>query len=170
MSTQSGHNVPSDPDRLPRRPSPELLRNYLETHDAPCPVCGYNLRGVAMVTCPECDAPIELVVGSSQYRLGAWLTAMLAFAMALGFDLVIGMLMVVPVIITGGEDGAILFLAGSLVTLGLGCIGMLWVLVANKRAWMRIAVRSQWKLAWVIFVCVFLIHLAVGTGFVLMTM
>jgi len=160
----------SDRDRLPRNPSPELLRDYLASHDAPCPVCGYNLRGVVLAACPECNAPIELSVGSSQARLGAWLFAMLAFAMALGFDLVIGMLMVVPVFITGGEDGAILYLGGSLVTMALASIGMLWVLIANKRGWLRRDWRGQVKLAWGIFVGVFLVHLAVGVGFLLMTL
>ncbi|MDF1809250.1 MAG: hypothetical protein P1U42_06105 [Phycisphaerales bacterium] len=156
-----------NPDRLPRHPTPELLREYLDTHDAPCPICGYNLRGVVLVNCPECDAPIELTVGSSQLQLGAWLTAILAFAMALGFDLIIGMLLVIPVVITGGEDDAVLFLAGSLTALGLGCIGMLWVLIANRSAWMKKARRTQWKIAWTIFMSVFLIHLLVGVGFVL---
>jgi len=157
-------------DRLPRHPTPELLREYLDTHDAPCPVCGYNLRGVVVENCPECNAPIELTVGSSQLQLGAWLIAMLAFAMALGFDLIIGMLLVVPVIITGGEDGAILYLAASLTTLGLGCIGMLWVMIANRQAWMKKARKSQWRIARTIFMTVFTIHLLVGIGFVLIAM
>lgn len=155
-------------DRLPRHSSPELLREYLQSHDAPCPICGYNLRGVELVVCPECEAPIELAVGSPSARLGAWLFALISFAMPLGFDIVIGLLMVVPVIITGGEEKAILFLAGSLVTLSLVCIGMVWVTIVNKRKWLNMAWRTQWKLAWVIFISVFLIHLAVGTGFVLM--
>ncbi len=154
-------------DHLPRQASTDLLHTYLETHDALCPICSYNLRGVSLGNCPECNAPIELAIGSSQLKLGAWLTAMLAIAMALGFDVVIGMLLVVPVIITGGEDGAILFLAGSLTTLGLACIGMLWVLLANRRGWLKMGQRSQWKAAWAIFIAVFVIHLAVGVGFVL---
>lgn len=154
-------------DRLPRHPSPELLKAYLQSHDAQCPVCGYNLRGVVLAVCPECEAPIELMVGSQQARLGPWLMAMLAFAMALGFDGVIGLLLVVPVIISGGEAKEALFLAGTLVTLGLVCVGMLWVLVARKRSWMGLDVRQQWAIARVIFISVFLVHLAVGVGFVL---
>lgn len=30
--------------------------------DVPCPGCGYNLRGVAQDTCPECGATLHLTV------------------------------------------------------------------------------------------------------------
>ena len=49
---------------------------WLEARDAPCPVCGYNLRGVASARCPECAAPLRLEVGSVQTRTGPWLLAM----------------------------------------------------------------------------------------------
>lgn len=149
---------------VPRHSSVELLHAYLQEHDAPCPLCGYNLRGVTLLSCPECDAPIELCVGSSQLQLGAWLFAMLSFAMALGFDLVIAMLIVVPIIMTRGEDGAILFLGAALVTLGLGSAGMLWVLIAKKRVWLGMPRRRQWKSARMIFAGVFLLHLLTGVG------
>ncbi len=32
----------------------EMLRVFLAEHDAPCPACGYNLRGLTEATCPEC--------------------------------------------------------------------------------------------------------------------
>lgn len=164
MNTESVEQALNSPDRLPRCPSAELLREYLDSHDAPCPVCGYNLRGVVLERCPECNAPIEIGVGSSQAFLGAWLLAMLAFAMALGFDLVIGSLMVLSVAMTAGEDAGALYLMISLVTLGLASIGMLWVLVARKRDWMRMARKKQWKIAWGIFFGVFFVHLSVGVG------
>ena len=37
--------VPTDAD---------LLAQYLSSHDAPCPACGYNLRGLTESRCPEC--------------------------------------------------------------------------------------------------------------------
>lgn len=39
----------------------EALR-YLSEHDAPCPRCNYNLRGVAQLTCPECGADVGTVM------------------------------------------------------------------------------------------------------------
>jgi len=163
-------NITDPAKHLSRHASPELLKAYLETNDAPCPVCGYNLRGVELAVCPECNAPIELIVGSQEDRLGAWLFAMLAFAMALGFDVVIGAMMVLSVIMTSGEDASAIFLMISLVTLSLTSVGMLWVLVVRKRDWMRMARHKQWKFAWGIFLGVFFMHLSVGVGLFLISL
>ncbi len=38
----------------------EALAAYLADHDAPCPNCSYNLRGLKSGTCPECGDPILL--------------------------------------------------------------------------------------------------------------
>ena len=144
-----------------------MLRAYLQTHDAPCPICGYNLRGVTLPICPECECPIELGVSSSSSFLGAWLLALLAFAMPLSFDILVGLMMVVGVIMSGGENPEGLFLMVSLVTLTLMSVGMLWVLVARKRDWLCMPRRKQWRLAWGLLLGVFLVHLMVGVGTVL---
>ena len=44
------------------------------------------------------------------------------------------------------------------------CVGMLWVLVARKRDWLRMSRRKQWRVAWMMFAGVFLVHLLVGVG------
>ena len=38
----------------------EMVRVFLAEHDAPCPGCGYNLRGTTGDKCPECAAALEL--------------------------------------------------------------------------------------------------------------
>ncbi len=40
-----------DPADTPR------LIEYLRTTDAPCPACGYNLRAIPQIRCPECGRP-----------------------------------------------------------------------------------------------------------------
>lgn len=145
-----------------------MLSAFLASHDAPCPICAYNLRGVTLAVCPECESPIELGIASSNAHLGAWLLALLAFAMPLSFDLLIGVMMIVSSVMTGGEDTLSLYLMISLLTLTLGCVGMLWMLVVRKRHWLCMARSRQWRLAWVIFAAVFLVHLAVGAGGVLL--
>jgi len=153
-----------DNERLPREPSPQMLRAFLASNDAPCPVCGYNLRGVTIEVCPECECPIELGVASNNAYLGAWLLALLSFAMPLSFDLLIGLMMIVSSIMSRGEMPETVFLMIALTTLSMTCIGMLWVLVARKRDWLRMARRKQWRLAWMMFAGVFVVHLLVGVG------
>jgi hypothetical protein len=38
----------------------EAVRAYLAGRDAPCPSCGYNLKGVESAACPECGSRLEL--------------------------------------------------------------------------------------------------------------
>lgn len=46
----------------------ELLPAYLSERDAPCPHCGYNLRGVRAAACPECGKAIRLgLIGPGRF-------------------------------------------------------------------------------------------------------
>jgi hypothetical protein len=54
-----------------------MLLDFLREHDAPCPVCGYNLRGLTRPVCPECRHDLVLAVGAAQPRL-LWLLVALA--------------------------------------------------------------------------------------------
>ena len=38
----------------------ELLAGYLKDNGAPCPSCGYDLRGTPTSTCPECGEELAL--------------------------------------------------------------------------------------------------------------
>lgn len=42
------------------------LAAHLADHDAPCPGCGYNLRGCAEAICPECGQKLVLQVGAGE--------------------------------------------------------------------------------------------------------
>lgn len=39
-----------------------LLKAWLRERSAPCPRCGYNLRGLCRGVCPECGAQLRLTV------------------------------------------------------------------------------------------------------------
>lgn len=140
---------------------PAFLADFLAQHDAPCPVCSYNLRGVALPRCPECDSPITLTVGSEQARLGPWLLAVQACAMGLGFDSVAGTFALIPTIASGGE-GPALWMLGVLWTLcaasGLG----IRALIRGRRRFQSRPRREQWRRAWKVFALVFFVHLAGG--------
>jgi hypothetical protein len=140
---------------------PDFLARFLEGHDAPCPVCGYNLRGVALPRCPECDAPITLTVGSDHARPGPWLLAMLGFGMAIGFDSVVALLLTVPVVATGAESSAVMLFAFMITLAALSAVGLRWVLL-GRRVFQSRPRRDQWVRAWLCFAGVFFFHLAAG--------
>ncbi len=53
------------------RSDAEILRDYLAAHDAPCPGCRYNLRGLVGDRCPECSS--ALCLGVTRSRPGVML-------------------------------------------------------------------------------------------------
>src|ERR1700678_2777121 len=48
------------------------LVDWLSIRDAPCPLCGYNLRGLASPRCPECGHSLGLSVSLVEPFLKAW--------------------------------------------------------------------------------------------------
>jgi hypothetical protein len=40
----------------------ELVRTFLAERDTPCPSCGYNLRGAASTSGPECGAQAQITL------------------------------------------------------------------------------------------------------------
>ncbi|MAY75420.1 MAG: hypothetical protein CMJ31_12050 [Phycisphaerae bacterium] len=76
----------------------ELLANFLRDHDAVCPVCRYNVRGLTDPVCPECGVPLSLTVGTSEPRLGLWLTTLVVVASAGGFLMIAGGALVVSAV------------------------------------------------------------------------
>lgn len=140
---------------------PDFLARFLEGHDAPCPVCGYNLRGVALPRCPECDAPITLTVGSDHARAGPWLLAMLGFGMAIGFDAVVALLLTVPVVATRAESSAVVLFVFMVTLAAVSAVGLRAVLL-GRRGFQSRPLRNQWRRAWLCFAGVFFFHLAAG--------
>lgn len=54
------------------------IQMFLADRDAPCPGCGYNLRGIEQATCPECGRAIELALARSGRGRGYFLFVLLA--------------------------------------------------------------------------------------------
>lgn len=71
---------------------PVLLKEFLATRDIACPVCGYNLRGIASNKCPECGRSLELRIVSGDLRVTAWVVALLSAALPLGASAVFSIL------------------------------------------------------------------------------
>lgn len=55
-----------------------VLRAFLAERDAPCPQCGYNLRGATASVCPECSAALVLSLRSDDPRTAWDVLAMVA--------------------------------------------------------------------------------------------
>jgi len=52
-----------DPGAAAAHQETAFLLNYLQTHDAACPLCQYNLRNLTVPLCPECGRGVKLMVG-----------------------------------------------------------------------------------------------------------
>lgn len=68
----------------------DLLKQFLANHDAGCPVCGYNLRGLQTGACPECSKRIELCVRAPDSHLNMYVATLVASAVTFGFTGLVG--------------------------------------------------------------------------------
>src|SRR5690349_18152961 len=58
------------------------LLTYLQSHDALCPLCKYNLRNLTMPRCPECGREIKLTVGLTEPHLRWFVFLVVALSLA----------------------------------------------------------------------------------------
>lgn len=91
MSTTAGEverppGAPLSPPSMtqPDDPAARRLIEHLRERDIACPLCSYNLRNLASPICPECGQPLELRVGATNLRLGAWITCVASTVFTIG--------------------------------------------------------------------------------------
>ena len=80
----------------------ELLLEFLREHEAPCPLCGYNLKALTQPICPECGQELVLAVGAARVRLG-WLFAAIAPGFFSGIAAVLVLVPIVVVLAVGNR-------------------------------------------------------------------
>ena len=121
----------AEPDEL----ESQLLKTLLAARDIACPVCGYNLRAIVSAHCPECGASLDLRIGSVDLKLGAWLVALLAVAIGLGFTSIMAIMYAwIAALWDVDATAAMLCMAAASALSGVG----LWELIAHRRKfWQR---------------------------------
>ena len=120
------------------------LIEFLGQRDVPCPLCGYNLRQLRSARCPECGRELELRVGLSEPRQGAWVTAQIAIAAAAG----VGGLAIVATIMHGWPNVSrrqwLFNICFFYYMLAIPLAGMTYLL---RRRFLRLERNAQWWIA-----------------------
>jgi hypothetical protein len=115
-------------------PSTEaLLYQYLQCFDAPCPVCGYNLRQLTCDICPECGRQFRLAIGATQPQFAAFLFFLMPPIMTGGLSLTILASMLADLVRHGGIRIVPIALWG-LIALGFLDLAGVFVLY-RRRSW-----------------------------------
>ncbi len=145
-----------------------MLLTWLERHDECCPVCRYRLQGIESARCPECGTDLRLTVDSSEARQGAWLFAMLAPALGMGFTSVVAAILLVAVTLERIQQGSAaipwqpVVIFSTMLLLALIDLAVLMYLLSHRSNFMKRPVKARWKLASAWFIGVGLMHLAAG--------
>jgi hypothetical protein len=141
-----------------------MLLEFLREHEAPCPVCGYNLKALLRPVCPECGQPLVLAVSTPPLRLG-WLLAAVAPGFFSGIAAIFTLVPIVGRVIFG--DGRMTW---PLVFLDLfgWCSGAFAILLGVKRhrflAMSRAAQRWSALGIWFVHVAALAVFLLIGFG------
>lgn len=143
---------------------------YLQDSGAPCPVCEYHLHQLAEPRCPECGTELHLTVGATLPRLTPWTSAVVWFAMGMGFDAVVSLLwlvMLIPAYIYGFTNATAFQLffppAALLVAAAVCFAGIVWLLRFRPRWTLRRSAVQWWRSAGV-FLGVALFHVGVAVA------
>jgi hypothetical protein len=74
---------------LEPRPQSDVVA-FLAHRDHPCPGCQYNLRGITVNRCPECNQLLKLQVGLVEPKVGALIAGTAGLCGGLGFCVIVG--------------------------------------------------------------------------------
>jgi hypothetical protein len=135
-------------------PDPEVrddpLALFLADRDAPCPGCGYNVRGLASGCCPECRQRLILTVALAEpYAVRFTLAAIALSAWGAAFGLIALAVVVVSLIEGAFPPGlaGIVFFWGPLLCTALSAV-LLWRFLSgrSRRHFARRSRGGQWAM------------------------
>lgn len=139
-----------------------LLLDFLRDHDALCPLCGYNLKGLIRPVYPECQQDLALSVSTPHITLG-WLILALAPGFFCG---VAACLLAIPTTAIYFEDGAFVWPFVFAVLFGW-CSGIFAIVLAfgrrgcNRNRFIALPRRRQMMFVAIIYG----IHIVLGMAF-----
>jgi hypothetical protein len=117
-----------------------MLRAFLAEHDEPCPVCGYNLRGLTGEACPECQQRLVLRVGLAAPDLVSFVLAVVGLsACGVLAAFLLGTVLVVVVLERDwpSRSDSLFFIVWPAVALVVDG-ALVWLLLRRRgRAWFR---------------------------------
>lgn len=140
-------------------PNTDRLLDFLRDHDAPCPVCGYNLRNLTVPTCPECQHTLELTVGVTGLRIGLYIATLAPFMFSGMAGLALGSLIVTVAAAPGGAGTGPPPMLYLLTVIGLASGTFAIALLVFRRRFLAFAPGTQrcWAvLAWTVHLLPFL--------------
>jgi len=144
----------------------ELLLEFLREHEAPCPLCGYNLKALTRPMCPECGQELVLAVGAARLRFG-WLFAAVAPGFFSGIAAVFVLVPIVVVTAVGNGKPPLRFIAVDAFGWCSGVFAI--ILAANRHRFMAqpIARQRWWALGiWLAHVAALGLFLMAALGFI----
>ena len=125
----------------------QLLTEYLADRDVPCPRCGYNLRGLTAGRCPECGDHLQLRIGLSEPRLGAYITLLAACCLGLGASALLALIALQEAPSSWWDKPGAKVLLGQFVI----CALLLPAVLAGRRRFRKGTPKRQW--AWAGAMC-----------------
>lgn len=128
------------------------LLAWLAGRDAPCPVCGYNLRDLPQAACPECNQTIRLTVGATRPPMGCFLLT----AAPGVFSGIAAFLLAIPIIVVPLTEGG----SAPWIIVGTDAFGWISgiltiVLFRHRYAFMAMSMNTQRMcvaLAWIVHI------------------
>jgi uncharacterized paraquat-inducible protein A len=122
----------------------EALSAFLRDRDIPCPLCRYNLRHLSSPRCPECGRELELRVGLSEPRQGAWLLCQIALTAPAGIGLV-----AVPITFKDGwpQNTSVQWLFNICFAWFMGSVPFAAAVFWLRRRYLRLPRGVQWGFA-----------------------
>ena len=138
-----------------------LLLEFLRDHDAECPACGYNVRGLSRPVCPECKQQLVLTVGVYRLQM-AWLFTALAPGFFSGIAAFFVLIPIVARYIVGDGRHEPVIIALDI----FGWCSLTFAIILASRWRIAFLTQSRKRQRWIAII-IWLIHIAALGAFIL---